>query len=134
MGISGIKLKRLREQRKMSPTDVANFLGISRPAYLKYENGGTKIPRQLEKLANYFGVTTDYLLDNEDTKHEFFSEDETKLIYGYRQLNPARKQLVEGMIYQFGVDENKKEVKSKSTNIVQNNHHNSGGTNILNVN
>lgn len=102
MGISGTKLKRLREQKGLLPADVARFLGVSRPAYLKYENGNTKIPRQLEKLANYFGVTTDYLLDNEDKRHEVFSEDEVRLIYIYRQLNPERKELVRGMVCQLG--------------------------------
>ena len=32
---------------------------------MKYESGETKNPRQIEKLARFFNVTTDYLLGND---------------------------------------------------------------------
>lgn len=66
MGINGKRLKALREQRGLYLQNVADFLGITRQAYMKYESGETKTPRQLDKLANFFNVTTDYLLGNDE--------------------------------------------------------------------
>lgn len=65
MGINGERLKELRLSKGMNPSDMANLLGISRPAYLKYENGQTKTPRKIEELAKYFNVSTDYLFGND---------------------------------------------------------------------
>lgn len=62
MGIDGERLRKLRESRGLTPGRMADILGISRPAYLKYESGGTRTPRKLQELAKFFNVTTDYLL------------------------------------------------------------------------
>lgn len=57
------KLKLLRTQKKLRQVDVANYLNISQQAYANYERGARE-PNQetLIKLAEYYGVTTDYLL------------------------------------------------------------------------
>ena len=65
MGIDGKRLRALREERGLYLQNVADYLGITRQAYMKYENGETKNPRQIEKLARFFNVTTDYLLGND---------------------------------------------------------------------
>lgn len=39
MGIDGKRLRALCEQRGLYLQDVANFLGVTRQAYMKYENG-----------------------------------------------------------------------------------------------
>jgi transcriptional regulator with XRE-family HTH domain len=66
MGIVGDRLKQLRTDKGLYPSEVAKFLGITRPAYLKYENGQTEHPRKLDELAAFFGVSTDYLLGRTD--------------------------------------------------------------------
>lgn len=65
MGINGERLKELRLAKGLYPSDMAKLLGISRPAYLKYENGQTKTPRKIEEIAKYFNVSTDYLFGND---------------------------------------------------------------------
>lgn len=65
MGINGKRLRALREQRELYLQDVADFFGVTRQAYMKYENGETKNPRKLEQLANFFNVSTDYMLGND---------------------------------------------------------------------
>ena len=65
MGLDGSRLRKLRESRGLYPQQVADYLGISRPGYLKYENGETKHPRKIDELARFFNVTTDYLLGND---------------------------------------------------------------------
>ncbi len=70
MGINGKRLRALREQRGLYLQNVADYLGITRQAYMKYESGETKNPRQLEKLAKFFNVSTDYLLGNDGDEPE----------------------------------------------------------------
>ncbi|MGG1598560.1 helix-turn-helix domain-containing protein [Paenibacillus naphthalenovorans] len=57
------RLIALREEKGLSQYDVAERLGIKRPRYNAWEQGLSK-PRadMIEKLAELFGVTTDYLL------------------------------------------------------------------------
>ena len=50
----------------MSQEAVAEFLGISRTAYNKYESGAIKPVRKLEGLSALFGVSADYILGQED--------------------------------------------------------------------
>ena len=62
--------KRLQEQRKLygyTQRQMAEFLDITQPSYIRYENG-TSEPT-LEKLAiiaDIFDVSVDYLLGRED--------------------------------------------------------------------
>jgi transcriptional regulator with XRE-family HTH domain len=62
------RLIALREEKGLSQYDVAERLGIKRPRYNAWEQGLSK-PRadMLDKLAAFFGVTTDYLLGHESS-------------------------------------------------------------------
>ena len=62
-------LRRLRNDKHLSQKDVADALGIDRTTYVKYENGGS-IKKNLQELANFYSVSTDYLLGrNNAAKH-----------------------------------------------------------------
>jgi transcriptional regulator with XRE-family HTH domain len=64
------RLKTLRVEKKRTQKDIADFLGISRQAYTKYENDQTEPDNKtLSKLAEYFDVTTDYLLGRTDIRN-----------------------------------------------------------------
>ena len=65
MKTSAEKLKMLRELKGMSQADCAKALDLDRTTYVKYENGGS-VRRNVEKLARFFNVSTDYLLGNTD--------------------------------------------------------------------
>lgn len=57
------KLKELRLKANVSQQVMADFLGVSRPAYTMYEIGKREPSHEtLQKLADYFGVSVDYLL------------------------------------------------------------------------
>jgi len=59
-------LKELREKKGVYQKDVAKFMGVDRTTYVKWENGITEPNNEsLAKLADYFNVTTDYLLSYE---------------------------------------------------------------------
>ncbi|MCX8130396.1 MAG: helix-turn-helix domain-containing protein [Clostridia bacterium] len=56
-------LKQLREERQLSQKIIAEFLGITRQAIASYELGKREPDYDiLRKLADYFGVSVDYLL------------------------------------------------------------------------
>lgn len=58
--------ERLLEQHKLnklSQKSVADYLRISQPSYIRYENGTSEPTLEnLVKLADLFDVTADYLL------------------------------------------------------------------------
>lgn len=62
-----IRLKELRESRGLSQADLARAIHTKQSTVAMWENG-TNRPRNatLEKLANFFGVSTDYLLGRTD--------------------------------------------------------------------
>lgn len=56
-------LKKLRLERKINQNEIAQYLGVSYQCYAHYETGRRQPdPETLIKLANYFNVSTDYLL------------------------------------------------------------------------
>lgn len=57
------RLQDLRRQHKFSQEDIADKLGVSRQAVSKWESGqGKPEINNIIKLAEIYGVTTDYLL------------------------------------------------------------------------
>lgn len=62
----GNTLTDLRKRKGLSRQNLADELGISVHTYIKYENESVKPPYEtLSKLADFYGVTTDYLLGRE---------------------------------------------------------------------
>lgn len=64
-------LRELRTSKSMTQSDVAKILGLTTNAYQSYERG-TSEPgcKALNKLADFYGVTTDYLLGRETGEPE----------------------------------------------------------------
>lgn len=58
--------QRLIEQRKLNKytqRQVADYLQITQPSYIRYENGSSQPSLEtLVKLADFFDVSVDYLL------------------------------------------------------------------------
>lgn len=52
----------LCQARNMKPTAVADAIGISRMNASRWKKGSVPSSKNLQKLAKYFGVPTDYLL------------------------------------------------------------------------
>ena len=67
----GMRLKNLREALDMKQIQVAELLHTSQQNYSRYENEQVEIPLVvLVKLADLYGVSTDYLLGLSTTKKE----------------------------------------------------------------
>ncbi|EFX57911.1 helix-turn-helix domain-containing protein [Streptococcus sp. M334] len=61
------RLKKLRKEGKLTQKDIAAFLNISQPAYQQFESGKKKMNLEtMKKLADFFNVSTDYLLGKTD--------------------------------------------------------------------
>jgi transcriptional regulator with XRE-family HTH domain len=63
-------LKELRIQNNLNQSELGNIIGISRSIIGHYENEQNSPPIDvLEKLADYFNVSTDYLLGRTEIKN-----------------------------------------------------------------
>lgn len=63
MGNFSTRLKQLKNERNLLQKDIADSIGISLRAYQYYESGERKPDIDiLEKLADYYGVSADFLL------------------------------------------------------------------------
>ncbi len=71
----GKKLKHLREYRNMSQKELAEALSLSPSTIGMYEQGSRQPDHEkLRIIADYFGVTTDYLLGREEAYAEFLTQ------------------------------------------------------------
>lgn len=62
-----IRLKNLRIQNGYTQKEMAENLGTSQPSYQNWEKGTRKPSRiTLQKIANFFNVSTDFLLGETD--------------------------------------------------------------------
>lgn len=84
----GEKLRYLREQKGLTQKQMAETLGISLRSYVSYENH-TSYPKDslvYQKLAEFYGVTTDFLINEKD---QFVADALDK--YGYRGRIQAQR-------------------------------------------
>lgn len=92
-----MRLKELRKERNLTQLRVAALVDITRGAYANIENGKREPDfRTICILADYFGVSADYLLGRSDVRDEknpaIVSDDgigvqEQKLLSNFHALN-----------------------------------------------
>ena len=97
-----IRLKELRQRKRVEKKALSDAIGISFSALTMYENG-SRSPSQKtqEKLARYFDVDIDYLMGRSDiprkddylsfVENSDFSYDETVMIKKFRKANKKTK-------------------------------------------
>lgn len=96
-----MQLKQLRTSKKILQKDVAALLGIDRTTYAKYESGASEPNYEtLLKLAEIFGVSTDYILGRDEKKPAPISESEldAELIERLCNLTPEEKAKVDAFV------------------------------------
>lgn len=75
-----MKLKELRKNNKQTQQDMANYLNIAPTTYSGYELGTSEPTIEtLKKIADYYGVSLDYLCEHE-----------TKTVAEFGTLNDAQ--------------------------------------------
>lgn len=63
----GHRLKKLRQEKGLTQQNMADMMGLTMRNYQRYEYGMINVPATtLNFFADFFGVTTDYLLGREE--------------------------------------------------------------------
>lgn len=58
-----LRIRDLREDRDLTQKELADYLGVHQTTYSDYELGRLNVPvAQLHRLADFYGVSVDYLL------------------------------------------------------------------------
>lgn len=88
------RLKFLREEKGLYQKDIAKILNVSVPAVNQYESGKRDMSTEtLMTLAEYFGVTTDYLLGKSNERNpEKLDTDKINIGLSKKDYNPPTKE------------------------------------------
>jgi len=63
------KLKSLRKEKDLTQTELGKIFNLSKQTISSYENGGSSPDKEmLQEIADFFGVSVDYLLGRTDSK------------------------------------------------------------------
>ena len=73
------KIRELCQQRGIAITALEKELGFGRGSIGKLQKGSNTNSERIAKIANYFGVTTDYLMGVEPS-HSYYLDPETARI------------------------------------------------------
>lgn len=105
--MKGFYLKQLRQAKKLNQREVADALGIAISTLSQWETNKREPDNQsLQKLADYFGVSTDYLLgrtDDPGQKTEPAPQNESERLDAefaqkFNLLSESEKQAIAAMI------------------------------------
>lgn len=128
-----LKLKMLRQQKEMNQLELGKIVGVGKTTISNYETGYS-VPDldTIIKLAEYFQVSTDYLLgltdeiaeEQDEIKHTFgnLSKNEQELLEIFNRVKNERDQIkligrfdeiVEQMTGNFKSDDNAQSIPSK---------------------
>src|SRR6056297_2701136 len=87
------RIQKLRKSRKIERKQLAKDLDVSYSSLSKYESGErTPDYLMIKKIANYFDVSTDYLLDHHPNKNLASLVADGKVLYGkVEKMNKVAK-------------------------------------------
>lgn len=84
------RLKEIREDRDIKQIEIASYLNITQAQYCRYETGVNTISiEKLDKLANFYNTSTDYILYRTDERKAY-----PKSIVQKKSINEKEKELV----------------------------------------
>lgn len=90
-----IRLKQLRQARRLTQVELAKRLGISSAAVSMYESGQREPNFETEELiADFFNVDIDYLRGKRDTTTEIVTPDTHLLFQIYKRLDSRSREMV----------------------------------------
>ena len=72
MHMYSIRIRDLREDKDLKQKDLAEYLQVHQTTYFDYELGRLNLPvAALHKLADFYGVSVDYLLGRTDVREPY---------------------------------------------------------------
>ncbi len=75
MSVTSDRLRVLREEANLTQVELSKKIGIKRARYAKYETGENPLSGDIiNKLADFYGVTTDYLYGRSPFTNEILKE------------------------------------------------------------
>ena len=100
------KLRKLRMRKNLQQKDVVEYLKVAKSTYSQYESGKSNPDYDtLKKLAVFYEVSLDYLLDNEENNYDYLgrqNEIVTQLDVGVEiHFHNAKKKLTPEQIKMF---------------------------------
>lgn len=94
----GSMIKKLREQKNLKQEDIAKMMNVDRSTVGKWENGSSKPDyEKMIKLADYYGVSVDYLLGREEVetiaahKEGEYTKEELEEIEAFKEFVKSRR-------------------------------------------
>ena len=98
-------------RNKIKPNQLAKVLNISSGTITAWKKGTPPNSERLEAIADYFGVSTDYLLGRSSADPALL-EDEQRLLNNYRKASAERKQIIQDIAEGAGEPEQRKNIES----------------------
>ena len=103
-------LKKLRQQKNMTQSEVADAIEVSLSSYQKYERDKNTVLPSLEvltRIADFYNVSLDYLLGREAAPNPFSDlnlseEDEANVVAKYMSLPPEIRACMLDVLVQLG--------------------------------
>ncbi len=92
------------KKRGITPNSLAKELNISQPTMSGWKKGSPPNSERLEAIADYFSVTTDYLLERSGADPEL-PEDERELLQNYRRADEKMKKMIRKMAEEAAEEE-----------------------------
>ncbi|MBO5994733.1 MAG: helix-turn-helix transcriptional regulator [Firmicutes bacterium] len=87
-----MRLKELRNNFGVSQEKIGEYIGCSGAVYSRYETGARQPSIEVMiKLAQYFGVSLDYLVGNKDFEETSLSEREIEILKAFRDADPRAR-------------------------------------------
>ena len=73
------RIRELREDHDLTQVYMAHYLNVNQRTYSRYENGERSVPLELLcRIADYYKVSVDYLLERTDTKRPYPSSHQAR--------------------------------------------------------
>ena len=95
---------KLKEEKGVKDADVARETDITKSTFTDWKNGRS-VPgnEKMKKIAEYFGVTVDYILTGEKPDMPIFEPEHLELIELYSKLKEGQKLAVMNLLRSFAL-------------------------------
>lgn len=94
-------IEELKKQQK-TQKQLCEYLGLTQNSFTEWKSGrGTSYKKYLPQIAEYLGVSVDYLLGNSEHNIQNLSDEQVTLLLNYAALTDEQKTAVNVVIKQF---------------------------------
>lgn len=95
---------KLRDEKGVKDADVARETEITKSTFTDWKNGRS-VPgsEKMKKIAEYFGVTVDYILTGEKPEIPVFEPEHLELIELYSKLKTEQKSAIMNLLRSFAL-------------------------------